>query len=94
MRNDRTSWLKMPHVCTFRLLVEAGADINQRGPTGTCLHEAALYGKTDVVKYLLEVTINQSINQSITLYLNTVKFSVFTFIIYKRKQEKREITIF
>ena len=40
----------------FRLLVEAGAEINQRGPTGTCLHEAALYGKTDVVKYLLEVT--------------------------------------
>ena len=39
----------------LRLLVEAGADINQRGPKGTCLHEAALYGKTDVVKYLVEV---------------------------------------
>jgi ankyrin repeat protein len=42
-------------MCILRLLVEAGADINQKGPTGTCLHEAALYGKTDVVKYLVEV---------------------------------------
>ena len=37
---------------------------------------------------------NQSINQSITLYLNMVKSSVFTFIIYKKKQVKRETTIF
>lgn len=57
--NLRTTVLgRQKTVCSIhilRLLVEAGADINQRGPTGSCLHEAALYGKTDVVKYLVEV---------------------------------------
>ena len=37
------------------MLLEAGADVNMPGENGTCLHEAALYGKTGVVKLLLEV---------------------------------------
>ena len=36
----------------------------------------------------------QSINQSIILYLNTVKSSVFTFIIFKREQEKKKKLLF
>lgn len=38
-----------------RMLLEADADLNHVTSRGTCLHEAALYGKTDVVKLLLEV---------------------------------------
>ena len=39
-----------------RMLLEADADINQATSNGSCLHEAALYGKTDVVKFLLDVS--------------------------------------
>jgi len=38
------------------MLLEADADINQATTSGSCLHEAALYGKTDVVKFLLDVS--------------------------------------
>ena len=39
------------------LLVKHGFDVNRRlpGSQGTCLHEAALYGKVDTVRYLLQV---------------------------------------
>lgn len=39
----------------FRLLLKAGIDINRATKAGTALHEAALYGKTEVVRQLLEV---------------------------------------
>lgn len=39
-----------------RLLLQAGVDINRHTPQGTCLHEAALYGKIEVVKLLLDVS--------------------------------------
>lgn len=45
------------------MLLEADADINQATRNGSCLHEAALYGKTDVVKFLLDVS------KSIVLFL-------------------------
>ena len=45
------------------MLVEAGAPINQMGKNGTCLHEAALYGKTEVVKLLLDVSSLSSLLQ-------------------------------
>lgn len=38
------------------MLLEADADINQETSNGSCLHEAALYGKTEVVKFLLDVS--------------------------------------
>ena len=38
------------------MLLESDADINQATSNGSCLHEAALYGKTDVVKFLLDVS--------------------------------------
>lgn len=40
----------------FRLLLKAGIDINRTTKSGTALHEAALYGKTEVVKLLLDVS--------------------------------------
>lgn len=40
----------------YRLLLEAGIDINRSTLQGTCLHEAAKYGKTDVVRLLLSVS--------------------------------------
>ena len=42
-------------VCVFRLLLKAGIDINRATKSGTSLHEAALYGKTEVVRLLLDV---------------------------------------
>lgn len=38
------------------MLLEADADINQATSNGSCLHEAALYGKADVVRFLLDVS--------------------------------------
>lgn len=39
-----------------RLLLKAGIDINRATKAGTSLHEAALYGKTEVVRLLLDVS--------------------------------------
>lgn len=39
-----------------RLLIKAGIDINRVTKAGTCLHEAALYGKTEVVRLLIDVS--------------------------------------
>ena len=38
------------------MLLESDAAMNQVTTNGSCLHEAALYGKTDVVKLLLDVS--------------------------------------
>ncbi|KAF7650982.1 hypothetical protein LDENG_00117550 [Lucifuga dentata] len=40
------------------LLLKAGIDINRTSKAGTALHEAALYGKTEVVRLLLNAGIN------------------------------------
>ncbi len=39
-----------------RLLLKAGIDINKTTKSGTALHEASLYGKTEVVRLLLDVS--------------------------------------
>lgn len=43
------------HPSLHRQLLRAGIEINRQTKTGTALHEAALYGKTEVVRLLLEV---------------------------------------
>lgn len=43
-------------LCPTRQLLKAGIEINKQTKTGTALHEAALYGKTEVVRLLLEVS--------------------------------------
>lgn len=42
--------------CSSRLLLKAGIDINTTTKSGTALHEASLYGKTEVVRLLLDVS--------------------------------------
>lgn len=44
------------HVFCSRLLLKAGIDINKTTKSGTALHEASLYGKTEVVRLLLDVS--------------------------------------
>lgn len=39
-----------------RLLIQAGIDINRQSESGTALHQAALCGKTEVVRLLLDVS--------------------------------------
>lgn len=53
-----TGWLMCHYGLSFifRLLLKAGIDINRTTKSGTALHEAALYGKTEVVKLLLDVS--------------------------------------
>ena len=46
-----------------RLLLKAGIDINRATKAGTSLHEAALYGKTEVVRLLLDVS-KETINMT------------------------------
>ena len=60
-----SSIIKNPSVAStkcFREVVELilgrGFDINVRTARGTALHEAALCGKKDVVKYLLDSNVN------------------------------------
>ncbi|KAI4874857.1 hypothetical protein NFI96_034427 [Prochilodus magdalenae] len=46
------------------LLLKAGIDINRTTKAGTSLHEAALYGKTEVVKLLLDSGIDVNIRNT------------------------------
>lgn len=46
----------LPSVAAARLLIQAGIDINRQTKAGTALHEAALCGKTEAVRLLLEVS--------------------------------------
>ncbi|XP_041471449.1 ankyrin repeat and SAM domain-containing protein 1A-like [Lytechinus variegatus] len=45
---------KNGHHRIVKLLLDAGCDINKTTKTGTALHEAAVFGKIDVVRVLLE----------------------------------------
>jgi hypothetical protein len=46
-----------PPCLPARLLLQAGIDINRQTKSGTALHEAALCGKTEVVRLLLDVSL-------------------------------------
>uniref|UniRef100_A0A8C1N2T6 Caskin-2 n=1 Tax=Cyprinus carpio TaxID=7962 RepID=A0A8C1N2T6_CYPCA len=52
------------HVRCHSLLLKAGIDINRTTKAGTALHEAALYGKTEVVRLLLDNGIDVSIRNT------------------------------
>ncbi len=47
--------MKFSWLYVFRLLIQAGIDINRQTKSGTALHEAALCGKTEAVRLLLDV---------------------------------------
>lgn len=62
--NDPSSLAKAAYDCDFHQihqLIEAGADINAVGPTGTALYAAVLNGDADVVNYLLSLGANPNI---------------------------------
>lgn len=40
----------------FRLLLDAGCDVNRTTLRGTALHEAALYGRFETLEFLLYVS--------------------------------------
>ncbi len=52
----RSHWGLVCVSALFRLLLKAGIDINKTTKSGTALHEASLYGKTEVVRLLLDVS--------------------------------------
>lgn len=51
-----SSPISFPPCAWIRLLIQAGIDINRQTKAGTALHEAALCGKTDAVRLLLDVS--------------------------------------
>lgn len=54
--------------CSFlrcRLLIQAGIDINRQSESGTALHQAALCGKTEVVRLLLDVSLSACLALSV-----------------------------
>uniref|UniRef100_A0A3B3UIG3 CASK interacting protein 2 n=1 Tax=Poecilia latipinna TaxID=48699 RepID=A0A3B3UIG3_9TELE len=48
----------------LRLLLKAGIDINKTNKSGTALHEAALYGKTEAVRLLLDAAVDVNIRNT------------------------------
>lgn len=46
---------KQGHTEILKMLMECGYSVDEMGPNGTPLHEAALYGRVDVVKLLVQV---------------------------------------
>lgn len=53
-----------------RLLIQAGIDINRQSESGTALHQAALCGKTEVVRLLLDVSLFAGFSFSLYVCLN------------------------
>lgn len=53
-------------LCLYSILIRYGFDVNRvlPGAHGTCLHEAALYGKIETVHYLLQCGADPSIKNS------------------------------
>ncbi|XP_053709036.1 caskin-2-like isoform X9 [Synchiropus splendidus] len=49
-----------------RLLIQAGIDINRQSESGTALHQAALCGKTEVVRLLLDSGISAGVRNTLS----------------------------
>ena len=67
------------------LILKTGFDINVRTSRGTALHEAAICGKIDVVKILLDANINVELRDQVTMqliifFLNGPSPASFSFI--------------
>lgn len=64
-----------------RLLLKAGIDMNRATKAGTSLHEAALYGKTEVVRLLLDVItddiVSAAFGKHVFAWEETFKKSIF-----------------
>lgn len=78
----------------MEVLLKAGFSVNMRTKAGTALHEAALCGKVEVVRTLLEHGVNTSIRDSnnytvmdLLSQFNTAQASQEIMHILKRKWE-------
>jgi ankyrin repeat protein len=52
------------------LILKTGFDLNVRTARGTALHEAALCGKIEVVRLLLDANINVELRDQVTILTN------------------------
>ncbi|XP_062850256.1 ankyrin repeat and sterile alpha motif domain-containing protein 1B isoform X2 [Trichomycterus rosablanca] len=59
------------HHTTVQALLEAGMDVNTETEKGSALHEAALYGKMDVVRLLLDS--DEAVTGDLSKLLNDIK---------------------
>lgn len=76
-----------------RLLLKAGIDINRATKAGTSLHEAALYGKTEVVRLMLDVSKRYAnIHLNVALWRPTLKFLRWLFSFKDLKLPQLHIT--
>uniref|UniRef100_A0A672PTU9 CASK interacting protein 1 n=1 Tax=Sinocyclocheilus grahami TaxID=75366 RepID=A0A672PTU9_SINGR len=71
-----------------RLLIQAGIDINRQTKAGTALHEAALCGKTDVVRLLLDSGINATVRNT---YSQTALDIVYQFTATQASREIKQM---
>lgn len=55
------------NILCCRLLIQAGIDINRQSESGTALHQAALCGKTEVVRLLLDVSVSNSLSACLSV---------------------------
>ncbi|KAK1344706.1 hypothetical protein QTO34_013404 [Cnephaeus nilssonii] len=78
------------HKCfvTVRLLLQAGIDINRQTKSGTALHEAALCGKTEVVRLLLDSGINAHVRNT---YSQTALDIVHQFTTSQASKEIKQL---
>ncbi|KAL4659111.1 caskin-1-like isoform X1 [Arapaima gigas] len=71
-----------------RLLIQAGIDINRQTKAGTALHEAALCGKTEVVRLLLDSGINATLRNT---YSQTALDIVYQFTATQASKEIKQM---
>ncbi|KAG7252591.1 hypothetical protein CRUP_036176 [Coryphaenoides rupestris] len=71
-----------------RLLIQAGIDINRQTKAGTALHEAALCGKTEAVRLLLDSGINAAVRNT---YSQTALDIVYQFTATQASREIKQL---
>ncbi|GLD61159.1 caskin-1, partial [Lates japonicus] len=76
------------HIDIIRLLIQAGIDINRQTKAGTALHEAALCGKTEAVRLLLDSGINATVRNT---YSQTALDIVYQFTATQASREIKQL---
>ncbi|GAB1300669.1 Caskin-1 [Apodemus speciosus] len=78
----------IPSIQDPMLLLQAGIDINRQTKSGTALHEAALCGKTEVVRLLLDSGINAQVRNT---YSQTALDIVHQFTTSQASKEIKQL---
>ncbi|KAL0992524.1 hypothetical protein UPYG_G00094480, partial [Umbra pygmaea] len=79
---------KNGHIDIIRLLIQSGIDINRQTKAGTALHEAALCGKTEAVRLLLDSGINAAVRNT---YSQTALDIVYQFSATQASKEIKQL---